>query len=241
MSDLRLLAVQHEDEAPLAWLGQWWAERGIGLDVVRADLGEAVPARVEQDGLVVLGGYMGATDDAHVPWLAPTRDLIRATVEDGIPVLGVCLGHQLMAVALGGEVRRNPAGRLLGLLPVALTEEGRTDPLLSGSEGLRAIHYNEDVVTVAPHGAAVLATAPDGTIQALRFAERAWGVQFHPEISPELFDRWLHSETGETGSLGATAQAVADEVAGAGTELRRAWQPMADRFATVLGARLGTR
>ena len=239
MDPLRLLAVQHEQEAPPGWLGDWWSARGVAVDVVRGDLGEAVPARldpVRHAGLVVLGGYMGACDDADVPWLAPTRELIRATVADGIPLLGVCLGHQLAAVALGGEVRRNPAGRALGLLSVSLTDAGRDDPLLGGSDGSPAIHFNEDIVTMPPPGSTVLASAPDGSVQALRFADRAWGVQFHPEVSPEIFTTWLDGENGagRSGPAEAARLAARAEVAAAAQRLQAAWQPFAERFVTVL-------
>ena len=109
----RLLVVQHEPDAPVAWLGEWWAELGLELDVVRGDLGQPVVERwrdlpVAPDGLVVLGGAMGACDDAVAPWLAPTRALIADAVARGVPTLGVCLGHQLAAVALGGTVRATP-------------------------------------------------------------------------------------------------------------------------------------
>jgi GMP synthase (glutamine-hydrolysing) len=231
MTGRRLLAIQHEEEAPPAWLGEWWAERGLTVDVVRADLGRPVPERVEHDGLVVLGGYMGATDDTEHGWLAPTRDLLARAVEDGVPTLGVCLGYQMLAVALGGTIGRNPAGPAVGLRPITLADAGRLDPLLAGSDQCRAIHYNQDVVTSTPDGATVLATGPDGSIQALRFAERAWGVQFHPETTPAIFALWLANTTG---SIADTDVSVATAVAAAEAELRWSWQPLADRFAAVV-------
>ncbi len=147
----RLLVVQHEPDAPVAWLGEWWAELGLELDVVRGDLGHPVVERWDDvagspDGLVVLGGAMGACDDAVAPWLAPTRALIADAVARRVPTLGVCLGHQLAAVALGGTVGRNPSGRTIGPVPVRLTGAAASDPLLSGVDGLPAIHYNDDVV-----------------------------------------------------------------------------------------------
>ena len=161
----RLLVVQHEPDAPLAWLGEWWAAAGVELDVVRGDLGQPVPSRLAgsgADGLVVLGGAMGANDDAEHPWLTPTKELVRDSVRRGLPVLGVCLGHQLASVALGGRVGRNPGGRTIGLVPVALTAEGQGDPLLSGLGGSPAVHFNDDVVLDVPPGATVLARLPDG-------------------------------------------------------------------------------
>ncbi|WP_353952935.1 type 1 glutamine amidotransferase [Knoellia sp. S7-12] len=187
----RYLVVQHEAEAPAGWLSERWAQQGIELDLVRSDLGEPIPEVWAHDGLVVLGGAMNANDDAHFSWLAPTRELIRATVADGIPTLGVCLGLQLMNVALGGEVILNPQGRIVGLVPLSLSAAGESDPLLAGLSGREVVHYNGDVVSRLPDGATVLATSPDGSAQAVRFGPRAWGVQFHPETTPEVFEDWM--------------------------------------------------
>ncbi|MBT9253997.1 type 1 glutamine amidotransferase [Phycicoccus sp. MAQZ13P-2] len=228
----RLLVVQHEPDAPPAWLGEWWAALGVGLDVVRGDLGEPVPARLADgghNGLVVLGGAMGANDDAEHPWLAPTKALLRDTARAGEPVLGVCLGHQLAAVALGGRAGRNPSGRTIGVAPVALTREGAADPLLGGSAGAPAVHYNDDVVLDLPPGATVLATLPDGRPQALRLGLRAWSVQFHPETSPEVFADWVRAEPDSTSGAAALADVTAAREA-----LRTAWQPLAGRFLAQL-------
>lgn len=187
----RYLVVQHEAEAPAGWLGERWEEQGIELDVVRPDLGEAIPEILAHDALVVLGGPMNANDDDDFPWLAPTRALIRATVADGISTLGVCLGHQLVNVALGGEVILNPRGRIVGLVPLSLSAAGEVDPLLGGLSGRDVVHYNGDVVTRLPEGAWVLATSPDGSVQAVRYGPRVWGVQFHPETTPEVFEDWM--------------------------------------------------
>ncbi len=235
----RLLVVQHEPDAPVAWLGEWWAELGLELDVVRGDLGHPVVERWDDvagsaDGLVVLGGAMGACDDAVAPWLAPTRALIAEAVDRGVPTLGVCLGHQLAAVALGGTVGRNPSGRTIGPVPVRLTRAAASDPLLSGVDGLPAIHYNDDVVLEVPSGATVLATLPDGRPQALRFGPSAWGVQFHPETSPEVFGSWLRWDSPD--GLTPEQETLLAEVTAAREALRRAWQPFAERFAALVQA-----
>lgn len=231
----RLLVVQHEPDAPAGWLGEWWEAAGLTLVVVRGDLGEPVPARLGDagaDGLVVLGGAMGAGDDAEHPWLTPTKDLVRDTVRAGAPVLGVCLGHQLASLALGGTVARNPHGRTIGLEPVALTPHGADDPLLAGFDGSLAVHFNDDVVTTTPPGATVLARLPDGSPQALRLGLQAWSVQFHPETSPEIFEDWVRSERPD--GLDAEADRVVAEVAAARVSLRTTWQPFAARFAGLL-------
>ena len=229
----RLLVVQHEQDAPAAWLGEWWQALGLDLDVVRGDLGEPVPGQWgDHDGLVVLGGAMGACDDAVAPWLAPTRALIADAVSRGVPTLGVCLGHQLASVALGGSVGRNPSGRTVGLVPVRLTDAGSTDPLLAGLGGQPAVHYNDDVVLESPPGATVLATLPDGRVQALRFGPVAWGVQFHPETSPEVFGDWLRWDSPD--GLTPEQEDLLSTVTAARDALRAAWQPLAERFATLV-------
>lgn len=188
----RLLVVQHEAEAPGGWLTERWVEQGISVDTIRPDLAESVPASLDDhDALVVLGGAMNANEDDRFAWLAPTKALIRATVAAGIPTLGVCLGHQLMAVALGGEVVRNPHGRTSGLIPLSLSSSGADDPILTGLDGRDVVQYNGDIVSRLPEAAQWLATAPDGSVQAARFGPRAWGVQFHPETTPEIFKGWM--------------------------------------------------
>jgi GMP synthase (glutamine-hydrolysing) len=240
----RLLVVQHEPDAPVAWLGEWWTGLGLELDIVRGDLGHPVVERWDDvlgspDGLVVLGGAMGACDDAVASWLAPTRALIADAVAHQVPTLGVCLGHQLAAVALGGTVGRNPSGRTIGPVPVRLTGAAASDPLLSGVDGLPAIHYNDDVVLEPPAGATVLATLPDGRPQALRFAETAWGIQFHPETSPEVFGAWLRWDSPD--GLTPEQDALLAEVGAAREVLRAAWQPLAARFAAVVVAAVAAR
>ena len=203
---------------------------------MRGDLGEPVPSRVtDHDGLVVLGGAMGACDDAVAPWLAPTRSLIADAVAHGIPTLGVCLGHQLASVALGGSIERNPSGRTVGLVPVRLTDAGATDPLLAGLGGQPAVHYNDDVVLRPPTGSTVLATLPDGRVQALRFGPSAWGVQFHPETSPEVFGDWLRWDSPD--GLSTDQESLLDTVTAAREALQAAWQPLAERYATLVDAR----
>lgn len=233
-----LLVVQHEPDAPVAWLGDWWQATGLALDVVRGDLGHPVPETLGAGGhagLVVLGGEMGANDDAEHPWLGPTKELVRVSVAAGAPVLGVCLGHQLASVAMGGASEPNPDGTTLGVVPVRLTEAGSADPLLAGCDGLPAVHYNDDVVTTLPPGATVLARLPGGMPQALRLGERAWGVQFHPETPPAVFEEWVRAAA--TDGLSTRQQDAVDAVEAAQDRLREAWQPFAERFAEIVRGR----
>ena len=242
MSALTFLVIEHEDECPPAWLGEWWQEQGVTLRRIRAHAhtpgaeADAIPADVgDTDALVVLGGEAGANDDADYPWLPATRALIASAVEAGVPYLGVCLGHQLAAVALGGEVRRNPLGMATGLTPVTLTEAGERDPLLGPCAGSVAVQWNSDVATRLPGRTTVLATAPDGTPQAVRFAPWAYGVQFHPEVTPEQFDSWWVNKPSAADPVRkAEAEAASSAIHAAREELRAQWRPFASRFVDLV-------
>lgn len=232
----RVLVVQHEDPCPPAWFGQWLLDDGVALEVVAAHRGEPVPPDLRgREGLLLLGGEMSAGDDARCPWLPATKGLVRAGLDSGTPMLGICLGHQLMTVALGGSVERNVAGMTRGVVPVRLTDEGGEDPLLAGCDGLPAVHWNGDVAAALPSGATTLARAPDGTVQAARFGERAWGVQFHPEASAAVVAGWAVPRA-PGASVPVHVQAAADAVAAAEEKLRAAWRPLAQRFARLLEA-----
>jgi GMP synthase (glutamine-hydrolysing) len=231
---LRLLFVQHSQDCPPGWLGEWLREAGVDYDVADGARGDVIPANLDgYAGLVVMGGDMGANDDADHPWLTPTKALIESAVRAGEAFLGICLGHQLAAVALGGEVIRNPLGPSTGLTCVTLTAAGRNDPLLSCvPDAARAVQWNHDIVSRLPEGSELLATAPDGTAQAIRYGERAWGVQFHPEVSATIFAGWKVDRPAEAIPDGELTGVIA-AIAASEPELRRSWAPLATRFAEL--------
>jgi len=236
----RLLIIQHADDCPPAWFGEWFRESGVEYDVLHGDRGDSIPADLGgYAGLVVLGGEMGANDDAGHAWLTPTKSLIAAVARARQCFLGICLGHQLAAVALGGEVVKNPRGHATGLTPVTLTAAGRADPLLGSiGPGARAVQWNHDVVARLPQGASIVATAPDGAVQAARFGDRAWGVQFHPEASPAVFSGWTVDKRSAYVPPGLDLAEVARTITDAETALRRSWAPLARRFAGLVREQL---
>jgi GMP synthase (glutamine-hydrolysing) len=228
-TDPHVLVVQHQADCPPALLGLWLDAAGCELDVRHPYAGEPLPADLsEHDALVVLGGSMGAYDDADHPWLPATKELVRLAAAEGTPALGVCLGHQLATVALGGTVEVNPRGRQLGVLPMGWTDEAAGDPVL-GSRPARVIHWNNDVVTELPPGAALLASAPDGTVQAARLAPEVWGVQPHPEVDDTVVGRWAADERATIGP--EVLDAALAQMHAAVPELARTWQPVAVAFA----------
>ncbi len=229
------LVVQHEDRCPPGFVGEWLAGEGIRLDVRRPYAGDPLPdSSGEHSGLVVLGGAMGAYDDADYPWLTATKRLVRDAVGRGTPLWGICLGHQLTAVALGGRVEKNPRGRADGLTPIGWLPERAHDPLCAGTPEGPAVQWNNDVVTDLPPGSTVLARAGDGTPQVIRFASRAWGVQFHPETGTEIFAGWA-AEARERDPSDDRAERALTAIRGHEAALRTTWRPMAKAFAALAG------
>lgn len=233
MPDRRILVVQHEDECPPAWFGRWLADAGAALDVRRPYDGDPLPADLSgHDGLLVLGGHMGANDDARYGWLAHVKALVRDAADSRIPALGICLGHQLAAVALGGSVVRNPRGQQLGLTDLGWLDGAGDDPLVrEAGMPRRGVQWNNDVVDRLPEGAVPLARTDDGELQAARFASTVWGVQLHPEADERVVAPWAANdrELYPEGVVDAAVQAIAD----AHDELEAAWRPLAEAFAAL--------
>jgi len=191
-----VLVVQHQDDCPPALLGEWLVEAGCALDVRRPYAGDSLPIDLAgHDAYLVLGGSMGANDDGTHAWLAPTKELIRDAADRRTPTLGVCLGHQLAAVALGGEAGRNPRGQQLGLLPLGWTDVAGQDDLTRGLVGTGyGVQWNNDVVLRAPDATVVLARTPQGELQVARFAPTVWGVQLHPEVDLRILAMWADED-----------------------------------------------
>ena len=230
----RILVVEHEESCPPHLVGRWLTEAGCTLEVSRPYAGDVLPDLTSYDGVLVLGGEMGANDD-DVAWLPPLKGAIRAAVAAGTPLLGICLGHQLLAVALGGEVARSPHGQSVGLTDVQWADAAVDDPWVAGRTGDEvAIHWNNDIVVSLPDGGVVLARTPGGEVQVARFAPVAWGIQSHPEVDTDVVTGCAVTERDEHVSLGRDPDAVLAAIEEAGEALVAHWQPLAARFAALV-------
>jgi GMP synthase-like glutamine amidotransferase len=189
-----VLVFQHDRDDGPGYLGEAFLRRGARLTVVRLDDGEAVPDIAPYDMLLVMGGTMNVYQEDKYPWLAEETRAIRQAVEAGKAVLGVCLGGQLLAKALGARVHLGAATEI-GLTPITLTEAGQADPLFEGLAGVEAVEWHDDTFDI-PTGATALASSAGCPNQAFRFAERAYGLQFHPEVSPAMLAEWI-KESGD--------------------------------------------
>lgn len=244
VSTARILVVEHEQMCPPAWVGEWLSDAGARLDLRRPDTGDALPADLaDHDAFVVLGGSMGADDDADFPWLTRVKHLVRRAAATEVPTLGICLGHQLAAVALGGRVERNPRGQQVGVLDVGWTADAGTDPLLGpiaaagSSHPTRAVQWNNDLVVETPPGTVVLAQTPHDEVQAARFAPTVWGVQWHPEAGEDVVRVWADKDRDDAAERGVDLAGYVAAVGAAGDEMRATWAPLAGLLLGVAGAR----
>jgi GMP synthase (glutamine-hydrolysing) len=186
-----LLVVQPDAECPVERFGPWLEERGAALTVVRPFAGDVVPSTVDADGLVVLGGDMGADDDIEHRWLTDVRALMRTAVDQEVPTIGICLGGQILATATGGSVARGEAGMESGVIEVSARRAAADDELLKNLDWpILQGSMHRDAVVALPPGSTWLAESADYPHQAFRVGTSAWGVQFHPELSPERYNRW---------------------------------------------------
>lgn len=233
---MRVLVLQHIACEPPGVFEDVLHERGVELHRVELDEGEPLPGWRGFDAIVAMGGPMSANDEAELPWLAEEKWLIGEAVRAGKPFWGVCLGVQLLAASLGAHVYPGPAPEV-GLLPVELTAEGRADPVFSGLESdLATLQWHGDTFDL-PAGSVRLAGSPAYANQAFRF-ERAYGVQFHLEVSAEMAREWAEvpeyvdslERTLGPGSASSFLTAIAehaDEMRLAGRSLFSRWLELA--------------
>lgn len=235
---MRITVIEHEAEAGLGYLAEWL---GVPCDVVRPYLGQEVPERAD-GGLIVLGGAAAAWEDERSPWQPATRDLLRRSVEEGTPTLGICLGAQLLTMACGGTVERGSAGLEVGACEVIALRAAASDRLFSGvGERAVAVQYHQDAMTRLPDGAVPLFTGDRYPNQGYRLGEAAWAVQFHPEATPEIFAAWTaQSAQGDSSggdalsAQGYRAEDLNAEVKAAEDRLVATWRPVAEAFGNLV-------
>lgn len=193
---LPVLVVTHLEDRS-SGLGRECLE-AAGLTVRQADLvaDDALPRADELAGIVAFGGNESATQAGEHPFLRSEVALLRAALEAEVPVLGICLGAQLLAVAAGGAVR--PMGSMTATWARLSPEPAATaDPLFAAlPSGLAVLEWHEDMIETPP-GAAVLATTPGPGTALFRVGGTAWGSQAHLEVDPALLlDHWLAEPDG---------------------------------------------
>jgi GMP synthase (glutamine-hydrolysing) len=175
-----------------------WIRVAAGLDAdaavaVNVEHGEALPARDGFAGVLITGS--GAMVTERRDWSEATARWLRDAAHAGLPLFGICYGHQLLAHALGGEVGDNPTGREMGTVDIELHPEATHDPLFEGLPAqfvAQATHLQSVLQT--PQGATVLARSAQDGCHAFRWGRSAWGVQFHPEFSITHMRGYVHAK-----------------------------------------------
>jgi GMP synthase-like glutamine amidotransferase len=187
---MRFLVIQHiACEHPGAYEDEMLA-RGIAVERVEIDEGEALPDWRAFDAIIAMGGPMGARDDEPLPWLTREKALIAEAVRAGAPFWGVCLGAQLLAASLGACVDRAEHPEIGIHRDVELTCAAGRDPVFGGAPAqLTTLQWHADTFEL-PRGASLLASSPQCVNQAFAW-RRAYGLQFHLEVSPRLASAWL--------------------------------------------------
>lgn len=208
----RILVLQHHPVETLGSIADALAGARLEFEYVRTFAGESVPRDIDSaDGLVVMGGPMSVYETDRYPFIRDEIALIRKALDAGRPVLGVCLGSQLLAASLGARVTRGEA-KEIGWYPVRLAAEAGEDPLMRGlPEAFTAFHWHGDVFEL-PRGAVALASSDLTAVQAFRYGAKAWGLLFHMEVTDESVHamvREFTDEVTESGGDGDTILAAA--------------------------------
>jgi GMP synthase-like glutamine amidotransferase len=239
---LNVLVLQHIACEPPGVYEDVLVERGARILRVELDKGDPLPAPGTFDAIVAMGGPMSVNDEDSLPWLRDEKRLIAESVDAGVPYFGVCLGVQLLASSLGARVYTGPEPEV-GLLPVELTPAGREDPVLGNlPAGLVTLQWHGDTFEL-PEGATLLASSPAYVNQAFR-VRRAYGIQFHLEISNEMAREWADvpeyaaslDRTLGQGAAGPFLRSIEERTG----EMRAAGRVLFERFLDVVAAPAAT-
>lgn len=177
---MRIHWLQHVDFEGLGCIAPWMEKTGHELSCTRFWAGDELPSIGNVDGLVVMGGPMGVYDADEFPWLVAEKEFIKATIERNKPVLGICLGAQLIADVLGSKVWKNDQ-KEIGFFPIIGNPE---DPVSRHWKNQTVFHWHGDTFSIS-NGAIHLASSEATQNQAFRFGDKVLGLQFHLETTEE--------------------------------------------------------
>jgi GMP synthase (glutamine-hydrolysing) len=200
----KITCFQHIDCEGLGTLGDVLASKGVEVVISQPCKGESIPDSLGS-GLVILGGPMGAYEETVNPWMVNELTAIQKALDARLPILGICLGSQLLAKAAGSQVFRG-AQPEVGWAPVHLTEAGSSDPLFQGiPKTFTAFHWHGDTFT-PPTGSTRLAWSELYRNQAFRLDKNAYGLQFHLEVTREMAKDWMQKYARELTHQGGVIQ-----------------------------------
>ena len=234
---VRLLVIEHEDEAGLGVFAEPITDRGWELRKWRPTDGEPAPSRSGFDAVIALGGAMNADENDRHPWIDDEIALLRDGLRHDLPILGVCLGSQLLAAAAGAKPTRANRAEI-GWFEVELGSDGAADPLLSALPSRFEAFQWHSYAAPSPPGAVALARSPV-CLQAFRAGDHAWGIQFHAEVTEADALTWTahHADDPAFAANGLDPQRFAADI----RERMPAWNEkgrrLCDRFCALVEER----
>ncbi|GAC1444726.1 MAG: type 1 glutamine amidotransferase [Mycobacteriales bacterium] len=235
------LVVTHTVSESAGTLAEWLPCAGVDLEVVEPWNGAGLPDRVTTDALIVMGGPQQAYDDGSAPWLRRTKELMRAATKEGLPVLGICLGGQLLAEAMGGRVAPGADGPELGARFISKRDAAGNDPIFSDIPlSPVVVQWHWDAITELPPGALLLAASPRYPHQAFRVGAKAYGLQFHIETPPEMVRGWAADDAEGVRAAGLDPDLLADRAVEVLPEIEEVWRPFVERFAALVHGKTRT-
>jgi GMP synthase (glutamine-hydrolysing) len=231
----RSIVLQHVACETPGLIGVELERAGVSLDFVRTFAGEAVPRELgDAAGVVVMGGPMGVYEADRHPHLRDEMRLLERALAAEVPVLGVCLGSQLLAAALAARVAPGPR-KEIGWFPVTLREEAADDPLWHGIEReFVAYHWHGDRFDL-PHGAVALASSALTPLQAYRYGANAYGILFHMEVTEEIVTGMVETFAAEVAEERLDGATIVGETRQRLEDLHRVARTVFSRFAATVG------
>ncbi|WP_244615986.1 type 1 glutamine amidotransferase [Stackebrandtia albiflava] len=227
----RVLVVQNTPTGGPRRVADWLIDAGLTLDVVHG-YEMPPPAELDHAAVIVLGGGFLPDEDTRAPWLAATRALVRQALDRQVPVLGICLGGQLLAHVAGGVVEGDVGAPEYGSTPIRLRAEASEDALFGGlPDVVPAIEHHVDAITKLPPDAVWLAETDRCPYQAFRVGPVAWGVQFHPEVNP---DRILSFDAERLAAQGFDRSELHHVAMTNEPAAGLVWRKVIDRFADIV-------
>jgi len=198
---MKILVIEHLHIEPPALIGSVLTAHKIQLEYFDPEALSAPSPLGDYAGLVIMGGPMSANDD-HLPYIVSELELIRQAIGMQLPMVGICLGAQLMVKAAGGTVAASPK-REIGWYPVLPTAAADKDPLFSllPATGQPLFQWHGETFTL-PSTATLLATNPEVPAQAFRLGDGQYGLQFHVEVDRSIIEAWINAGDSERAFLG---------------------------------------
>lgn len=230
----RVLVIENDPIAPLDLVEEWLIDAGLEVDIVKPHLGQHMPSSIPAgyQGLLVLGGTMGAHDDEEFSWLTAQRSLMKDAIATDFPFVGICLGAQVLATAVDGKSVRTPSPEA-GVEKIKFSNAAADDKLFGSFAGkaIPAVVWHQDYIVDLPEDALILGSTEACPVHAFRIGQNVYGMQFHPEVSPETVSNWARPNNDVLKKLGKSAESALTEVTDNQEELGRTWKPVFTRFA----------